>query len=87
VTVQKQSCQIFLGATYQNGENVPNDHKLYEMATKYIPEGRKIDQIAIKYTKIHIPLQNPPKYNQIGILGLKICHLATLIVTTINRVN
>jgi hypothetical protein len=24
------------------------------------------------------PLQDPPKFTQIGIFGLKICHLATL---------
>jgi hypothetical protein len=27
----------------------------------------------------HTPLQDPPKFTQIGIFGLKICHLATLI--------
>jgi hypothetical protein len=27
----------------------------------------------------HIPLQDPQKFTQIGIFGLKICHLATLI--------
>jgi hypothetical protein len=26
----------------------------------------------------HLPLQDPPKFTQIGIFGLKICHLATL---------
>jgi hypothetical protein len=54
----KQGCQIFLGATYQNGENIPN----------YC----KIDQ--------HIPLQVPTKFAQIGIFGLKIYHLATLLL-------
>jgi hypothetical protein len=28
-------CQIFLGATYQNGKNIPNNHKIYHMSTKY----------------------------------------------------
>jgi hypothetical protein len=37
---QQQGCQIVLGTTYQNGKNVPNDHKIY-------PNGRKIGQRAI----------------------------------------
>jgi hypothetical protein len=28
-TIHNQGCQIFLGRTYQNGENMPNDHKMY----------------------------------------------------------
>jgi hypothetical protein len=27
----------------------------------------------------HLPLQGPAKFAQIGIFGLKICHLATLV--------
>jgi hypothetical protein len=50
----------------------------------------KMYQIAIKYTKWrenwpngytiyhHLPLQDPPKFTQVGIFGLKIYHLATL---------
>jgi hypothetical protein len=30
-----QGCQIYLGTTYQNGKNIPNDHKMYQMAVKY----------------------------------------------------
>jgi hypothetical protein len=47
------------------------------MATKYTkwpqsrPNGRKIFQ--------HLPLQDPPKFTQIGIFGLKTNHLATLL--------
>jgi hypothetical protein len=39
------------------GKNIPNDHKIYQMASKYtkwpqnIPNGRKIYQMATKYTK------------------------------------
>jgi hypothetical protein len=46
------------------------------MSTKYSkcsqnrPIGHKTYQ--------HLPLQDPPKFAQIGIFGLKICHLATL---------
>jgi hypothetical protein len=25
-----KGCQIFLSATYQNGKNIPNDHKMYQ---------------------------------------------------------
>jgi hypothetical protein len=35
-----------------------------------IPKGRKIYQ--------HFPFQGPPKHTQIGIFGLKINHMATL---------
>jgi hypothetical protein len=34
--------------------------------------------MAIKYVYQHCPLQDPPKFTQTGILGLKMCHLATL---------
>jgi hypothetical protein len=27
----------------------------------------------------HLPLQDPQKFTQIGIFGLKICHLATMV--------
>jgi hypothetical protein len=30
----RQGCQIFLGTTYQNGKNIPNDHKMYQMDPK-----------------------------------------------------
>jgi hypothetical protein len=30
-----QGCQIFLGATYQMAMNIPNDSKIFRMATKY----------------------------------------------------
>jgi hypothetical protein len=43
-------------------ENIPNNHKIYQMAI--------IDQ--------HLPLQDPPKFTKIGILGMKIYHLAAL---------
>jgi hypothetical protein len=31
-TYEHQGCQIFLGKTYQNGKNIPNDHKIPQMA-------------------------------------------------------
>jgi hypothetical protein len=48
---QQQGCQIFIGTTYQNGEqytkspqNVSNGHKIYLLAVNYIPNGHKISQ-------------------------------------------
>jgi hypothetical protein len=49
---------------------MPNGHKLYQMVVN-IPNGHKIYQ--------HFPFQGPPKFIQIGIFGLKINHLATVI--------
>jgi hypothetical protein len=50
-------------------KNIQNDPK-YTLLLLNIPNGRIIYQ--------HLPLHDPPKYNQIGIFGLKIYHLATL---------
>jgi hypothetical protein len=49
------------------------------MATKF-PNGYKIFQMAVNYTK-HFPFQGPPEYTQLGIFGMKINHLATLVST------
>jgi hypothetical protein len=51
-----QGCQIFLGATYQNGKNVPK-------WPQNIPNGCKIDEMSIKFTNIFYckTLQNLPK--------------------------
>jgi hypothetical protein len=73
----------FLCTKYQNGENVPNDHKIYT------PNGHNIFPMAVKRPnglKIyrHFPLQGPSKFTQIGILGLKKNHLASL-VTMVNE--
>jgi hypothetical protein len=37
--------RFFLVQTYQIGENIPNDHKLH------IPNGHKLYQMALKYSK------------------------------------
>jgi hypothetical protein len=31
----RQGCQIFLGALYQNGEKIPNYHKIHQMSITY----------------------------------------------------
>jgi hypothetical protein len=79
----RQGCQIFLGATYQNRETIPNDHT-YNTSNDYkipIPNGRK----SVWYTKwpqkydniVHNKtIENLPK---LGIFGLKIYHMATLV--------
>jgi hypothetical protein len=60
----------------KTGKNVPNEHKMCRMIIKYpkcpknIPNDHKIYQ--------HFPIQGPPKFEQIGIFGLKINQLATL---------
>jgi hypothetical protein len=88
-----QGCQIYLVTTYQNGKNVPNNHKIYQISAIFIPNGNKIDQISQNTTNGNridpngnklcqpLPLQELLKFTQFGILGLKIRHLATLHVT------
>jgi hypothetical protein len=68
-----QGCQIFLGTTYQNEGKKPINDNIYQMATKHT-NGRKIYQTGRKIDQ-HLPLQDPPKFTQIGIFGL---NLATL---------
>jgi hypothetical protein len=35
VTTRDQGCQICLCTPYQNGQNIPNDHKIYQIAIPY----------------------------------------------------
>jgi hypothetical protein len=58
-------------------KNIPNHHTIYQMATK-IPNGRKIGRPNGHKMYTHLPLQDPRKFSQIGIFGLKLYHLATL---------
>jgi hypothetical protein len=44
----------------------------------YILNGHKIYQ--------HFPFQGPPKFTKIGIFGLKINHLATLVIIVRNNI-
>jgi hypothetical protein len=74
----RQGCQSFLGTTFQKLEkNVPSDqkytkgHKIYQMVAKYTKWPNNIYQ--------HLPLHDPPKLIEIGIFGLQIYHLATLV--------
>jgi hypothetical protein len=64
-----QGCQIFLGTTYQTGEKCTKLPQNKQMSINYtkgpfnIPNFHKIYQ--------HLALQDPPKFMQIWILGLK----------------
>jgi hypothetical protein len=49
--------RFFLVKHTKTGENIPDDHKIYQMAIK-IPNGGKIDQMAIKYYNIFKTLRN-----------------------------
>jgi hypothetical protein len=76
-SIRRQGCQIFRGKIYQNGENIPNDHKIYQSAINYtkwqenLPNDYKIYQTH--------PWQEPTNFSQTGIFGLKTNHLATLL--------
>jgi hypothetical protein len=58
--------------------NVPKRKKMYRFATK-LPNGRNryIPNVLRIYQPF--PFQGPPKFTPIGIFGLKIYHLATLV--------
>jgi hypothetical protein len=75
-----QGCQIFIGTTYQNGKNILNDHKMYQLAKQYTiwPINR---QICHKNTNIFYckTFQNLPK---LGFLVRKyMYHQATLLLS------
>jgi hypothetical protein len=73
-----QGCQSFVGATYQNGKDVPNDHKIYEIVIKVTKWPQNILNGSTIYH--HFPFQGPPKYNpNLDFWVEKIYHLATLI--------
>jgi hypothetical protein len=58
---------------------------MYQITAKYtkwqqnISNGRKIPRPNVHKIYQHLPLQGSPKFTQIRIVGLKKCHLATLI--------
>jgi hypothetical protein len=49
--------------------------KIYQMDKKYTKWQQNGPYGHTKYQ--HLPLQDPPKFTQIGIFGFQICHLAT----------
>jgi hypothetical protein len=62
----RQGCQIFLGATYQNGKNIPNKSNGHQM---FQIDSHKIYQIGSHKIYKHLPLQDPPKFTRTGIFG------------------
>jgi hypothetical protein len=66
-----------LGAIYQNGKNIPKNHRIYQIAINYDKKSQNRPNGHIIYQRLS--LQDPSKFTQIGIFGLKICHLATLL--------
>jgi hypothetical protein len=60
----------FLCTIYRNRKNISSEQK-YTKRPQNRPNCHKIYQ--------HIQFQGPPKFSQIGIFGLKIDHLATLL--------
>jgi hypothetical protein len=71
---RKQGCQIYINKTNQNDEkwtqlpqNIPNGHKIYQMATKYTKMAKKYTKLSINSPNEHkiyqrLPLQGPSKY-------------------------
>jgi hypothetical protein len=53
--VPKQGCQILFGKRYQNGENIPNDHKTFQMAGKFTQWPKHIPTSSICKTFQNLP--------------------------------
>jgi hypothetical protein len=64
-----QGCQISIGTAYQNRKNVPNHHKIYQMAITY----SKVPQNTWTFS-----IPNPFKMYPNWYFGMRICHLAIL---------
>jgi hypothetical protein len=80
-----QGCHIFLDT------KTPKWVKLYHVAYE-LPNGHKMCQMAVIYSKGQIicqpfPFQGTQKCTQIGIFGLKIYHLGTLMLTKFNTMH
>jgi hypothetical protein len=58
-TARVQGCHFFLGTAYQNGKNIPNINKIYQMAPKY---GRTAIKNIPTYIFQSKTLQNLPKW-------------------------
>jgi hypothetical protein len=63
----------------QTGKNIPKDHKILKRPLN-IPKVNKIYQRTQEQTK-NLPLFDLQKYIKNGIFGMKIFHLATLVLT------
>jgi hypothetical protein len=70
----EQGCQTFLA-----GKNIQNNNEICTKWQQNIPNCRKIHRPNGHKIYQHLSFQDPPKFPQNGIFGLKICHLATLL--------
>jgi hypothetical protein len=71
--------RFFLVQNTKTGKNIPNYHELYQVAIKY--NKRPYNGPSVHKINQNLPLQNPPKFPQIWVFGLKTNHLATLMST------
>jgi hypothetical protein len=85
-SVLGRAARFYLVQTYQHCKNIPNDHKqtIPNYLRVSVSNGRKISQMVIKHTYQHFPFHGPPKYTQIGIFGMKINHLAILVLRQVS---
>jgi hypothetical protein len=74
---RRQGCQIFLGAIYQNGDNVTNGHNIYQTTIKQIKRPQIIRNGHERYQSY--PFKGLPKCTKTGGFGLETNHLATLV--------
>jgi hypothetical protein len=76
--------RFFLVQHIKTGENIPDNHKIYQKALKYTkrPENWQNDHKIYQ----HLPLQGPPKFTRTVIFGLKKYHLASLVWTPLIRI-
>jgi hypothetical protein len=72
---KKQGCHIFVGTIYQKGGKCTKLPQNIQWLQN-VPNGRKIDEMSIKYTNI-FHCKTRQKFTQIAIFGLKIYHLAS----------
>jgi hypothetical protein len=71
VATERRAARFFLCAAYQNRKKCTNDHKIFQMALKYLYEmAIKYSNMAVKFTNTFNSkaLQNVPKWGFLGIL-------------------
>jgi hypothetical protein len=74
--------RFFLAQCTKTVKNIPNYHHIYQMSIKYFKWPYNRPNVYNMYQ--HLPLQDPPKFTESGIFGMKICHLATLARITVD---
>jgi hypothetical protein len=74
-----QGCQIFLGKTYQNGENLPTYHNIYQMSIKYTKWLFSRPNVYNVYHHLLPITRHSKNYPNLD-FGLKIYHLATVLL-------